>query len=97
MTGLAPSKAAQFFRSEDYISAQHTTLTSGIQGLVPSAGGWTGVVSLACRCPWVSGGASISSHSGIRGPVPNAGGLGPAALVGWLRLGWLPGCSVCKA
>lgn len=42
MTGLAPSKAAQFFRSEDYISAQHTTLTSGIQGLVPSAGGWTG-------------------------------------------------------
>ncbi len=38
MTGLAPSKAAQFFRSDAYISAQHTTLTSGIQGLVPNAG-----------------------------------------------------------
>ena len=38
MTGLAPSRAVQFFRSDDYVSAQHTTEASGIQGLVPGAG-----------------------------------------------------------
>ena len=38
MTGLAPRRAAQFFRSDDYVSAQHTTVASGIQGLVPGAG-----------------------------------------------------------
>ncbi len=38
MTGLSPAKAAQFFRSEGYVSAQHTTRTSGIQALVPGAG-----------------------------------------------------------
>ena len=51
MTGLAPSKAAQFFRSDAYISAQHTTLTSGIQGLVPNAGGcpaWLQMCGAAC-------------------------------------------------
>ncbi|KAL4419048.1 hypothetical protein ABPG77_011030 [Micractinium sp. CCAP 211/92] len=37
MTGLCPAKAAQFFRSEGYVSAQHTTRTSGIQALVPGA------------------------------------------------------------
>lgn len=51
MTGLAPSKAAQFFRSDAYISAQHTTLTSGIQDLVPNAGGcpaWLQMCGAAC-------------------------------------------------
>ena len=38
MTGLAPCRASQFFRSDDYVSAQHTTVASGIQGLVPGAG-----------------------------------------------------------
>lgn len=38
MTGLAPAKAAQFFRSDAYVSAQHTTAASGIQALVPRAG-----------------------------------------------------------
>jgi hypothetical protein len=38
MTGLSPAKAAQFFRSEAYVSARHTTLASGIQALVPGAG-----------------------------------------------------------
>lgn len=38
MTGLSPAKAAQFFRSADYVSAQHTTRSSGIQALVPGAG-----------------------------------------------------------
>ena len=52
MTGLAPSKAAQFFRSESYISAQHTTLTSGIQGLVPNAGAWLDTVQLWWRCSY---------------------------------------------
>ncbi|PSC69452.1 ornithine decarboxylase [Micractinium conductrix] len=37
MTGLAAEKASQFFRSDAYISAQHTTVTSGIQALVPDA------------------------------------------------------------
>lgn len=38
MTGLSTRKAAQFFRSDSFISAQHTTLASGIQALVPGAG-----------------------------------------------------------
>ena len=44
MTGLAAEKASQFFRSDAYISAQHTTVTSGIQALVPDAcERWLGV------------------------------------------------------
>lgn len=36
MTGLAPHKAAQFFRTESFVSSQHTTLTTGISSLVPT-------------------------------------------------------------
>lgn len=38
MTGLSSRKAAQFFRTDDFVSAQHTTIASGIQALVPGAG-----------------------------------------------------------
>ena len=36
MTGLAPHKAAQFFRTPAFVSSQHTTEVSGIRDLVPS-------------------------------------------------------------
>ena len=45
MTGLDPGKATQFFRGTAYVSAQHTTRASGIQALVPGAGGRGGVRS----------------------------------------------------
>lgn len=35
MTGLHPVKAAQFVRGPDFVSSEHTTLTSGIASLVP--------------------------------------------------------------
>lgn len=38
MTGLSTRKAAQFFRGDDFVSAQHVTIASGIQALVPGAG-----------------------------------------------------------
>ena len=37
MTELCPQKALQFFRNSSFISAQHTSTASGIQGLVPNA------------------------------------------------------------
>lgn len=58
MTGLSPAKAAQFFRSEGYVSAQHTTRTSGIQALVPGAGehaAWGGAA-------WCTGGGVPGSR-----------------------------------
>lgn len=37
MTELCPEKALQFFRSDSFISAQHTSTSSGIQSLLPTA------------------------------------------------------------
>ncbi len=37
MTELCPEKALQFFRSDSFVSAQHTSTSSGIQSLVPNA------------------------------------------------------------
>ena len=37
MTELCPQKALQFFRNDKFVSAQHTSTSSGIQGLVPNA------------------------------------------------------------
>ena len=37
MTELCPAKALQFFRSDTFVSAQHTSTSSGIQSLVPNA------------------------------------------------------------
>ena len=66
MTGLSSRKAAQFFRGEDFVSAQHVTLGSGIQGLVPGAGeGWFSVSQ------WSSA-QHITLGSGIQGLVPGA-------------------------
>lgn len=37
MTELCQEKAVQFFRSEHFVSAQHTSTSSGIQALLPNA------------------------------------------------------------
>ncbi|KAG7667506.1 hypothetical protein Ndes2526B_g07541 [Nannochloris sp. 'desiccata'] len=36
MTGLAPHKAAKFFRTSEFVSSQETTITSGIANLAPA-------------------------------------------------------------
>jgi len=37
MTELCPERALQFFRNDSFVSAQHTSTSSGIQSLVPNA------------------------------------------------------------
>jgi len=61
MTGLEPLKAAQFFRSDDYISAQHTTAASGIRALVPGAGERGAGRECAVKC-----GCCGCAHAGCR-------------------------------